>query len=247
MKTLTVCAYSALLSLFGSLVGCYPSGNAPSAAPSADASCKHDCHQVLSFPDGAHGLRSCATIQNANGENLLNLGSSDGYYNMGVEASKFISKRTDYSFAVCYLIADSNHLDGYGHFIFACSELAENGPDEGPYVAYRLNEQRFEISTGGYMHEEAVMAGRPSATGKWVVAIYRQSGHRGELFIDGKLIASNEFMPYPAEVFKSAPNNNWIGRAPFKGDKFLTDTKVRFLNLYDYALSDQEIEQLSKQ
>ncbi len=38
-----------------------------------------------------------------------------------------------------------------------CSDRAENSANEGPYMAMRLNEQRFETTTGGYEHEEIIM------------------------------------------------------------------------------------------
>ena len=129
---------------------------------------------------------------------------------------------------------------------FAFSTLAENSAHEGPYMAMRLNEQRFETSTGGYEHEQIIMQGGKPKRDAWIHVLYRQQGHKGELFLDGKLIGRNDQMPILAEIFKEAPANCWIGRAPFRGDKYLTQTDVADLRIYNYAVSNQELKQLKQ-
>ena len=113
-------------------------------------------------------------------------------------------------------------------------------------MAMRLNEQRFEISTGGYEHEEIIMQGGKPKRDSWVHVLYRQHGQKGELFLDGKLIGRNAKMPVLADIFSEAPANCWIGRAPFRGDKYLTQTDVADFRIYDYAISDQELRKLIK-
>ena len=53
-------------------------------------------------------------------------------------------------------------------------------------------------------------------------------------------------LKYLAEVFRDAPANCWIGRAPFRGDKYLTQTDVADFRIYNYAVSNQEISKLKK-
>jgi hypothetical protein len=54
-------------------------------------------------------------------------------------------------------------------------------------------------------------------------------------------------MPILAEIFKDAPANCWIGRAPFRGDKYLTQTDIADFRIYTYAVSDKDMRQLMKQ
>lgn len=122
----------------------------------------------------------------------------------------------------------------------------ENKADEGPYMAMRLNEQRFETSTGGYEHEEIIMQGGQPKRDVWVHALYRQKGKTGELYLDGKLIGRNTNMPILTEIFDEAPANCWIGRAPFRGDKYLTHTQVADFRIYNYAVDDKTMKQLNK-
>ena len=190
-------------------------------------------------------LRRKANIDEVN-PTVLHLGASNGYYDLTAETGALISQLRDFTVSVHFKVSSENDLDGYGHFLFAFSQLAENSAQEGPYMAMRLNEQRFETSTGGYEHEQIIMQGGKPERDVWIHALYRQQGHKGELFLNGKLIGRNDNMPILAEIFKDAPANCWIGRAPFRGDKYLTQTDVADFRIYNYAVSNQEIRLLKQ-
>ena len=186
-------------------------------------------------------VRNGATVEKKGADVILNLGDTDGYCDLTTKVGEIVKGLHDFTFMVDYNVSSSNKLDGYGHFVFACSALKENSADNGPYVAFRLNEQRFEISTGGYMHEEFIMQGGKPKRNKWIHAVYRQKGHVGELYLDGKLVGRNDKMPYLADIFKAAPENCWVGRAPFKGDKYLSNTQISNLRILNYAVDDKDI------
>jgi hypothetical protein len=190
-------------------------------------------------------IRNGATIDGQHPA-ILHLGGKNGYYDLTSATGALIRSLRDFTVSVWFKVSSENQLDGYGHFLFAFSQLAENSAHEGPYMAMRLNEQRFETSTGGYEHEEIIMQGGKPKRDKWVHALYRQQGNKGELFLDGKLIGRNEKMPILAETFHDAPANCWIGRAPFRGDKYLTQTEVADFRIYNYAVSNQELNKLKK-
>ncbi len=185
-------------------------------------------------------IKNDAQIEN----NILHLGKDNGYYDLTAETGKIISQLRDFSISVWFKVSSKNQLEGYGHFLFAFSKLSENKADEGPYMAMRLNQQRFETSTGGWEHEEIIMQGGKPKRNVWVHALYRQKGQQGELYLDGKLIGRNENMPVLAEIFADAPACCWIGRAPFRGDKYLTQTDVADFRLFTYAVSDKEMKSL---
>lgn len=187
-------------------------------------------------------LHNNATIQ----KHVLNLGSQDGYFDLGPDAGEIVASLDDFTISVYYKVSSENKLDGYGHFLFAFSHLAENQAEEGPYMAYRLNEERFETSTGGWNHEEIVMKGKPSDRDVWVHALFRQEGKKGQLYLNGALIGTNENMPVLKTNFKTAPQYCWIGKAPFHGDKYLTHTLVSDFRIYNRALTDKEIQKLAK-
>lgn len=199
----------------------------------------------IDFSSAKTGLKNGAAIKKDGDKKVLSLGRKNGYYDLD-GMGDIVKNLADYTFSVRYKVASSNKLDGYGHFVFACSALAENSAQEGPYVAFRLNEQRFEISTGGYMNEQFIMTGSAPERDVWHHAVFRQKGHKGEFYIDGKLVGTNENMPFLMDIFKEAPANCWIGRAPFKGDKYLSDTNISDFRIYNYAISDEEMKEISK-
>ncbi len=193
----------------------------------------------------ADHLCNGATVTKQGDMDVLDLGANDGYYDLTAEVGgAFVASVKDFSVSVYFNVDSLNTLEGYGHFLFAFSKLAENKADEGPYMAMRLNEQRFETSTGGWEHEEIVMEGGQPARNVWIHALFRQTGHAGELYLDGKLIGRNDNMPILSEIFEEAPACCWIGRAPFNGDKYLSHTQVAGFRLYDYAVSDEELQEL---
>lgn len=187
-----------------------------------------------------------ATIDNSKQIPVLNLGSNDGYYDLTAETGALIQNLKDFTVSVYYKVDSANKLDGYGHFLFAFSKLVENKADDGPYMAMRLNEQRFETSTGGYEHEQIVMQGGKPKRDVWVHALFRQQSTKGELYLDGKLIGTNNNMPILSEIFKEAPAYCWLGRAPFKGDKYLTDSHIADFRIYNYAVNNKELQELNK-
>lgn len=199
----------------------------------------------IDFSSAKTGLKNGAAIKKDGDNKVLSLGRKNGYYDLA-GMGDIVKNLADYTFSVRYKVASSNKLDGYGHFVFACSALAENSAQEGPYVAFRLNEQRFEVSTGGYMNEQFIMTGNAPERDVWHHAVFRQKGHKGEFYIDGKLVGTNENMPFLMDIFKEAPANCWIGRAPFKGDKYLSDTNISDFRIYNYAISDEEMKEISK-
>lgn len=190
-------------------------------------------------------LKNGAKIEKIGDVSVLNLGGNDGYCEMSSEYGTLIKSLTDFSISVYYRVDAACNLQGYGHFLFAFSNLAENGPEEGPYMAMRLNEQRFETSTGGYNHEEIIMQGGQANRDVWVHALYRQHGKRGELYLNGILIGKNNNMPILAETFKEAPSFCWIGKAPFRGDKYLAETQIADFRIYNYSVSNKELKQLA--
>lgn len=189
-------------------------------------------------------LYNDATVENIDGTQVLSLGESDGFYDLTAEAGALISTLEDYTISVKYKLSSSNDLRGYGHFLFAFSQLAENSAEEGPYLAFRLNEQRYEISNGGYQHEQIIMSGTPAPKDVWVHVLYRQSGRTGELYFNGELIGTNDNMMIPAQVFETAPEFCWIGKAPFRGDKYLSSVQVKEFKIFNRYLTDKEVAEL---
>jgi hypothetical protein len=203
----------------------------------------------MNVPDDISGVTakvvSPAKVIEMGNRHVLDLGKGTGYLNMTINAGKLIRQLEDYSVSVYYCVARDASLSGNGYFLWAFSQLAANTETSGPYSAYRLNAQRMASSPSGWGSEVGMEVGTESAKGRWVHVLYRQTGSKGELFIDGKRVQQVGNMPLLKNIFKTSPANCWIGRAPFSGDSYLMQTLVSDFRLYDIALSDEEIRTLA--
>ena len=188
---------------------------------------------------------SPAKVVEMGSRRVLDLGKGSGYLNMTAGAGKLVSQLEDFTISVYYCVARDASLSGAGYFLWAFSQLAANGETSGPYTAYRLNVQRMATSTGGWGSEVGMEVGTESAKGRWVHVLYRQSGARGELFIDGRRVQQANGMPLLAHTFTTNPANCWLGRAPFSDDNYLRQTLISDFRLYDVAVSEAEVRRLA--
>lgn len=182
-----------------------------------------------------------AKVVEMGSRHVLDPGNASGYLNMTTAAGKLVRQLEDFTISVYYCVARDASLSGAGYFLWAFSQSAANTETSGPYTAYRLNTQRIATSAAGWGSEVGMEVGTESAKGRWVHVLYRQTGTKGELFLDGKRVQQTTGMPVLKNTFKTNPANCWIGRAPFSGDSYLTRTLVADFRLYDIAVTDAEV------
>ena len=186
-----------------------------------------------------------ASVVEMGSRKVLNLGNGSGYLDMTKSAGEVVRNLSDFTVSVYYRIDGKASLSGAGYFLWCFSQSAANTQTSSPYTAYRLNAQRIATSTGGWGNEVGIELSSESAKGRWIHLLYRQSGQKGELFLDGKCVAQATNMPVLKNTFSGAPAYNWIGRAPFSGDNYLKQTLVSDFRLYDVAVSDATITTLT--
>lgn len=177
---------------------------------------------------------------------ILSLGNGTGYLDMTVKAGEIMKTLDDFTVSATYRVKPGTEVRGYGYFLWCFSEKEANAAEEGPYHAYRINEQRCETSTGGYKHETGVQTGTISEMGPWLSVIFRQKDGHGELILDGKVVDTEDGFPTPSSIFQVAPEFNWMGRPPFNGDHYLNGAEVYDYRIYGAAISDDEVSRLVK-
>lgn len=190
-------------------------------------------------------LKNNATVEEMGKYHVLNLGASDGYFDMGEGAGKVIAGCTNFSISMYYYVPASQNITGLGNFLFAfCSQEACTA-SEGNYYFYTLNTQRFSASSAGYGSEKSTNAEKVSEKGHWVNVVYVLKGTEGTIYVDGQKMVSAT-MPAGNKTFtEKAPAYNWIGRSPFTGDVYLQNTKVADIRIYDGALTGPEIAKMA--
>lgn len=190
-------------------------------------------------------LQNNAKVEKMGKYHVLNLGSANGYFDMGADAGKVMAGCTNFTISMYYYVNANQDISGLGNFLFTFSTQETCSSDAGCYYFYALNTQRFAASQAGYGSESSVNANVVSAKGRWVSVVYVQDGSNGTLYVDGQKMLTAP-MPQGNETFSNtAPVYNWIGRSPFAGDAYLTNTMVADIRIYDKALTGGEVTRLA--
>jgi len=185
-------------------------------------------------------LQNGAKVEKAGDFNVLKLGTSNGYLDMGTGTGSMVSTLTDFSVAT-YLFIDSNSsISGNGFFVWSFSTSSACSKTGGKYIAYRANAQRYAITTAGWGSENGVQVGSAASRGAWHHVVYTQSGSTGTLYIDGSQVATATLSQSPSAIGE-ATIYNWLGRSPFSGDSYLQGASYYDFRIYDRALSTAEI------
>ena len=190
-------------------------------------------------------LQNNAKVEKMGKYHVLNLGSANGYFDMGAGAGKVMAGCTNFTISMYYYVNANQDISGLGNFLFTFSTQETCSSDAGCYYFYALNTQRFAASQAGYGSESSVNANVVSAKGRWVSVVYVLEGSNGTLYVDGQKMLTAP-MPKGNETFSNtAPVYNWIGRSPFAGDAYLANTKVADIRIYDKALTGGEVTRLA--
>lgn len=190
-------------------------------------------------------LQNNAKVEKMGKYHVLNLGSANGYFDMGAGAGKVMAGCTNFTISMYYYVNANQNIFGLGNFLFTFSTQETCSSDAGCYYFYALNSQRFAASQAGYGSESSVNANVVSAKGRWVSVVYVLDGSNGTLYVDGQKMLTAP-MPQGNETFSNtSPVYNWIGRSPFAGDAYLANTKVADIRIYDKALTGGEVTRLA--
>ena len=193
-------------------------------------------------------LMNQAAVRSLGAVQVLDLGDQNGYLDMGTAVGTLIAGLEDFSITTAIYIDESSNITGNGNFVWAFSTSPACGQYTGKYLAYRVNRQRYALSTGGYSNEvAAVETGAASRKGSWYQLTYTQQGSKGSLFIDSTEVKSSSSLAYTPKDIGQATSYNWIGRPPFSSDAYLKNTLISDFRIYNRALSPEEIKALSGQ
>jgi hypothetical protein len=178
--------------------------------------------------------------------NVLALGDSIGYFDMGTEIGKVIVHLKNYTFGAYYRVdADNTKLNDNGNFLFCFANSANSGTDANGYLFMGLKNQNTLISPRYWDSETSVSMQTKAPTGGWHHMAYTQSDTIGTLYIDGQVAASGTMKMLPtAALIKDGllgTSFNCIGRSCYVGDDYLRKTLVSDFRLYGRALTSLEI------
>jgi DUF1680 family protein len=189
-------------------------------------------------------LKNGAISQKMGNLTVWNTGASNGYADMSPQAGTVIPQLGDFSVSAYYCINNAANITGNGNFLWAFSSHETCNQTTGKYIAYRVNTQRYALSTGGWENEVAgLQAGLAATKGKWQHVLYSQYETIAKLYLNGTLIQEGNVYYTPSEI--GATDFNWLGRPQFSGDAYLKNTLIHDFKVYNRTLSEQEINDLA--
>jgi hypothetical protein len=186
-------------------------------------------------------LVNSAAIRDVGTYKVIDLGAANGYVDMGANTGTLIASLQDFSVSVNIYINPATAITGAGNFVWAFSTSAACSQTSGKYLAFRVNAQRYALSTGGWGSEVvAIQRGSAATKGTWTNITYTQSGNTGTIYVDGIATTSSTSVNYkPTNV--GATTYNWLGRPPFSGDAYLKNTLIYDFRVYEGALTANEV------
>lgn len=190
------------------------------------------------------------TIGKTTKMNVLALGDSIGYFDMGEEIGKVMYNLSDYTVSAYYRVDTAYHaLTSNGNFLFSFANGTNQMNDQNGYIIGSLKEQSLSISPKYYTAasgNQAVSFATVAMQGGWHHFAYTQSGTTGTVYVDGMPMATGTVTNLPKTTLPKSNQlgtlYNWIGRSCYSGDVYLRKTLVHDFRIYSKALTDAEIQ-----
>jgi len=188
-------------------------------------------------------LMNGAVISSFDNLQVVDLGSNNGYADMGAAAGSLISELNDFSVYCRLFIPSTTNLGSYGNFVwtFANSNDILNAANGNLFFSARNG--RYAISPTNYTDESGIQTGQAMEKGVWKSIIYTQSNGTGNLYYDGFLVKTGEITLSPSVL--GTTSYNYLGRSCYASDAYLKDAKYADFRIYDGPLSIDQIEMLS--
>ena len=190
---------------------------------------------------------SIRTIGSTVKYNVLSLGDSIGYFDMGSEVGKLMYNLNDYTVGAYFRI-DSAYtaLSSNGNFLWNFSNSNDIYKVPTGYLIGSLRNQACSITPTNWIPEQTVVFSSSALQGGWHHFAYTQSATIGTIYIDGMAMATNTITSLPSTTLPKQGQlgtlYNWIGRSCYTADVYLRKTLVYDFRLYKTALTDEQIQ-----
>ncbi|VBB44749.1 exported hypothetical protein [uncultured Paludibacter sp.] len=179
--------------------------------------------------------------------NVLELGDSIGYFDLGTEMGKLMYNLKDYTMSTYYRIDTAYHdLGKDGNFLWSFSNASDIKSSATGYLIAKMNNQSIVLTPSNYSNEQGVNYNTVALQGGWHHLAYTQSGTTGTVYVDGMPAETGEVTFLLGNTVAKAGSlgtlYNWIGRSCYSGDVYLRNTMVYDFRLYDIALTQEQIQ-----
>ena len=185
-------------------------------------------------------LQNGASLETLSTYGVLNLGSSDGYLDLGAQFGNMIrSLGEHFTISATLFVPTTTDISGNGNFIWCFSRSSSRG-----YMFINAKDLRYAITQSTWTSETSVNASTALPEGQWVNVIYEQDGTTGSVYLNNTLKAqNNDVSVLPSSL--SQLQNNYLGRSCYSGDAYLKNARYADFRIYNTSLTDSQRETLA--
>ena len=180
-----------------------------------------------------------ATVKKIGDFSVLDLGSENGYLDLGSDVGNIIASLSDFSISTYLYINESVDLSPNGNFIWAFANSTNMASDQNGNMFLRATTMRYAISKIHWSGESTFQYGSDLTKGTWKHVTYTQSGTTGKIYIDGVSVVTGTITLQPKDI--GATPYNFLGRSPYTADVYLKNTQYYDFRIYDKALNATEV------
>lgn len=190
---------------------------------------------------------SISTIGTTNQYQVLNLGDSIGYFDMGAEMGQVFYHLEDYTISAYYRVDTAYHdISRAGNFLWNISNSKDLMGNQTGAIIFKLNDQGYSITPKNYTSHQTLIYGSQAIPGGWHHIAYTQSGNDGTLYVDGMPVQTDTITYLPKNTLRTKGQigtlYNWLGRSSYMSDVYLRKTLVYDFRVYKKALTEAEIQ-----
>ena len=180
-----------------------------------------------------------ATLDQYAGENVLSLGTDNGYFDFGSSFGAFIrSLSTNFTISVNVFVPEETNLTANGNFIWCFAHSSSEG-----YMFLNAKDTRYAISPSDYTEESGVTSRSQLKKGEWNNLILVQNGQSARLYLNG-ISSSKQVRLHPSDLSELV--ENYLGRSCYAGDAYLRGALIHDFRVYNYSLLSSGISELSR-
>jgi hypothetical protein len=189
---------------------------------------------------------SVKTIGTTTKFNVLNLGDSIGYFDMGQKIGQLIYHMNNFTIGAYFRIDSTyNQMVKNGNMLWSFSNATDILANAQGYLIASLRNQAATISFSNWTTEQTVQLTDSAYKSSWHHFAYTQNGNIGTIYLDGMNMKSDTIKSLPS-IALPKPGQlgtlyNWIGRSCYSNDVYLRKSLVYDFRLYNTALTDDQI------
>lgn len=187
-------------------------------------------------------LKNGAKIIQYGSDHVLDLGGSNGYFDLSSEFGNIISTLDSFSISTNLFIPLNTATNANGNFIWTFANSDNIASDANGNMFMSASNTRYVISKTHWADESSVNPDTPAPKGEWINITYTQQDEKGYVYINGNLSAGETIQTKPKNL--GATTYNFLGRSCYAGDTFLKNVLYSNFRVYNGAIDMTEIDQI---